>query len=343
MPSAPATPRGSAPSPGGSPSAPPATQGQSRVKAPSTGNAPAAPESARGADDARPAPSGGGEPTAGGYGGSTPAGAHGGTGPGAPAARGGRRRAGGAASPRDRVTQRERRLRRTVRRYASCLGGLAPRHRLVLRLRAGLDGPPASRRKTARRLDLPASKVRRLERTGLRELREDGCAGATGGSGEVAIVSGGAAGSGGGAETADLPLGAAAGTSTGASAGGSSGSKPARGAVLGDSERAADSPESSNLVVRIAAQAGWEWMILLALLGLLAAGYLSAPWLGAARARRRGVRNLEAAPAVRVAPSTSPAPAQRSPEPPPRSPRTPPATRSRRSTTASGGSSRRPS
>jgi hypothetical protein len=90
------------------------------------------------------------------------------------------RRSSGATRGR-RATEPsfERRLRRTVRRLASCLDELPSRQRRVLVLRAGV-GPrdPISRRRVARRLDLPVRRVARIERRGMRRLLSLGRCGA---------------------------------------------------------------------------------------------------------------------------------------------------------------------
>jgi hypothetical protein len=66
----------------------------------------------------------------------------------------------------------EQRLRRTVVRLAACLHRVAPFHRQVLRLRAGLgERRSLSRVRVARRLGVRPEAVRGSERRGLRRLR----------------------------------------------------------------------------------------------------------------------------------------------------------------------------
>jgi hypothetical protein len=79
------------------------------------------------------------------------------------------------------VAERERKLRETVTQATGCLDDLSRGQRRVLTLRAGIGaGPPRSRSSTARRLDISVKRVTRLERTGLKRLRElahgGGCA-----------------------------------------------------------------------------------------------------------------------------------------------------------------------
>ena len=90
-------------------------------------------------------------------------------------------RAAGAATIARHSARRERRLRRTVTRLRACLDGLPTLERRVLVLRAGL-GPrhPRPRARVARVLDVSTTRVRRLERRGLRRLRglaRGGCGG----------------------------------------------------------------------------------------------------------------------------------------------------------------------
>ena len=71
-----------------------------------------------------------------------------------------------------RRVRRERRLRATVRRLQDCFGALSALERRVLVLRAGVGaGPPRTRFRVARRLDLSMRRVTRLERRGVRTLR----------------------------------------------------------------------------------------------------------------------------------------------------------------------------
>ena len=79
------------------------------------------------------------------------------------------------------AAKRERKLRETVAKASGCLDDLSTGQRRVLTLRSGIGaGPPRSRSSTARRLDISVKRVTRLERTGLRRLRElakgGGCA-----------------------------------------------------------------------------------------------------------------------------------------------------------------------
>jgi hypothetical protein len=106
---------------------------------------------------------GSGATSAGGSGGGTSSGAGGGAAPGTPAAR------RHASVRRHRV---ERRLRKTVDRLQGCLGGLGRLERRVLVLRAGVGaGPPRTRSRVARRLDLSTRRVTRLEHRGVHRLR----------------------------------------------------------------------------------------------------------------------------------------------------------------------------
>ena len=94
--------------------------------------------------------------------------------------------------------RRERRLRRTVHGLQGCLGALSGLERRVLMLRAGVGaGPPRTRSRVARRLDMSTRRVTRLEHRGVRNLR--GLAGA-GRCGAAAALGGQG---GGGALTAD--------------------------------------------------------------------------------------------------------------------------------------------
>ena len=81
-----------------------------------------------------------------------------------------------------RRVRRERRLRATVRRLQGCFGALSALERRVLVLRAGVGaGPPRTRSRVARRLDLSMRRVTRLERRGVRTLRRLAGAGRCGG------------------------------------------------------------------------------------------------------------------------------------------------------------------
>jgi hypothetical protein len=113
-----------------------------------------------------------------------------------------------------------RRLRNTVSRLSACLGALPLAERRVLELRAALDRDTVSTRAAvARRLDIGVRRVARLERSGLRHLRER----AGGGS----CRAGGA-----------LPVAAVAGPPAPASADRDAG-RPARGAVKDAAEQRA--------------------------------------------------------------------------------------------------------
>jgi hypothetical protein len=158
-----------------------------------------APSTSQGGGGAPGSPSSSGRPgsaSAGGAGGSAADGGSGGAGgggagaptqagSGAPASGG--RVSGGAASARRtavRQARRERRLRRTVHGLQSCLGSLDESPRRVLVLRAGIGAvAPQSRSRVARRLDISARRVARLERRGVRELRGLAAAGRCGGAG----------------------------------------------------------------------------------------------------------------------------------------------------------------
>ena len=106
----------------------------------------------------RPAPSGSGQP--------------GRSAPGdSGAGRSGSRSAGTPLAATGPV-RRERRLRSTVARLDSCLGGLPALERRVLVLRSGLGArQPRSRAGVGRALDLSPRRVGRVERRGLRRLR----------------------------------------------------------------------------------------------------------------------------------------------------------------------------
>jgi hypothetical protein len=98
-------------------------------------------------------------------------------------ARGGPRKdAARRRSPRAHDVRRaDRRVRTVVRRFSGCLGALGDRTEQVLRMRAGFGPSEAlTRGQVARRLDLPAQRVSRVERRGVRRLRALGLAGACG-------------------------------------------------------------------------------------------------------------------------------------------------------------------
>jgi hypothetical protein len=74
-------------------------------------------------------------------------------------------------------------LRKTIKRLQGCLGSLRGLERRVLVLRAGVGaGPPRTRSRVARRLDLSTRRVTRLERRGVRRLRSLAGAGRCGGA-----------------------------------------------------------------------------------------------------------------------------------------------------------------
>jgi hypothetical protein len=87
-------------------------------------------------------------------------------------------------------------LRKTVLRYRGCLAALPDSSRRVLELRSGIGpGRPRSRARVATMLELPARRVGRLERSGLRRVRAfardgGGCTGSTGsiGSSDLAYA-----------------------------------------------------------------------------------------------------------------------------------------------------------
>jgi hypothetical protein len=93
-----------------------------------------------------------------------------------------------------RERKRDRRLRRAVLTRRGCLGALPRLARRVLVLRAGVGRPkPRSRRTVARILDRRVSRIRRVERRALRQLRnlaEGGC----GASSPAAVTTAGAGG-----------------------------------------------------------------------------------------------------------------------------------------------------
>ena len=84
-------------------------------------------------------------------------------------------------------------------RLSGCLGTVSAPRRQVLVLRAGV-GParPLSRRAVADRLDVPAKRVARAERRGVRELRAAARAGACSAAPEAPAAAPAAGGSGGG-------------------------------------------------------------------------------------------------------------------------------------------------
>jgi hypothetical protein len=144
---------------------------------------------------------------------------------------------------RQRVERRERRLRETVVEASGCLDDLSAAQRRVLSLRAGVGaGPPRSRSRVARRLDISVRRVTRLERTGLRRLRalakDGGCAPAaapvaSGAAGGATGAAGGAAASDGAllAATGGRESGGGSGGSGGESGGGSGGGEAPTGGV----------------------------------------------------------------------------------------------------------------
>jgi hypothetical protein len=81
---------------------------------------------------------------------------------------------------RKRARRYERRLRSAVTRFQSCLGSLPEGQRQVLELRGGTNGPPKSRRATARELGISTSETARREHRGVRALRR-ACGGGGGG------------------------------------------------------------------------------------------------------------------------------------------------------------------
>ena len=101
-----------------------------------------------------------------------------------------------APARRGQTTKRryERRLRKTVRRFAGCFGQLPARHRKVLSLRAGFGSEPVStRRRVGQRLDVSAVRVARIERRGLRVLRTLGRDGGCGAAATTTATAAGAA------------------------------------------------------------------------------------------------------------------------------------------------------
>ena len=75
-------------------------------------------------------------------------------------------------------------MRKTVQRLQGCLGSLSGLERRVLVLRAGIGaGGPRTRAQVARRLDVSARRVTRLEHRGMRALRGLAGAGRCGGAG----------------------------------------------------------------------------------------------------------------------------------------------------------------
>ncbi len=161
-----------------------------------------------GSEPARSGTSGGG--SAGG-GGTAPASG----GAGSAAARAGRRGTEGARAQTPVEHRRaERRLRRSVQRLSGCLDELATTQRRVLVLRTGFgDASPRTRRGVARALDLRVSRVRRIERRGLRQARKldraGACGSAAAGSATPVIATGSLAGTtgGGGTEPPEESLG----------------------------------------------------------------------------------------------------------------------------------------
>jgi hypothetical protein len=117
------------------------------------------------------------------------------------ATRGARARAARTPAARRHHRRSERKLRRAVTRLSGCLDRLTAVQERVLVLRAGVGAArPHSRRGVARKLDLRLSRVRRIERRGLRSARalarDGGCGGSGGGGGSgTSTVAGGAGGS----------------------------------------------------------------------------------------------------------------------------------------------------
>jgi hypothetical protein len=187
VPQAPSVPGVTAPAPGGgasgrgTPSAPRGGGGGSGRAGSAAGGGGAGGGSAASGSRARAGGAGGGA----GGGGTSRAGG------GRSGAAGGRGSASasraGAPAPR-----RERRLRAAVRPLEGCLGVLPRLERRVLVLRVGVgDRAPRSRARVARTLDLPASRVARLERRGVRRLRALARTGGCGGSAVPGAVGGG--------------------------------------------------------------------------------------------------------------------------------------------------------
>jgi hypothetical protein len=86
-------------------------------------------------------------------------------------------RAKTAVSPEERAQRRERqraqdtRVRSEVRELRGCLAAIGEQERDYLSLRAGIDGPPRSRREASRETGVSRGQGRRLELRGLRALR----------------------------------------------------------------------------------------------------------------------------------------------------------------------------
>ena len=115
-----------------------------------------------------------------------------------------------------RAAKRQRTLTRTVKKLSSCLDAIPPLTERILRLRSGVGRPaPLSRDQVARVVDRPRSAVRRIERRGIRRLRDADRRGACGGAGGGAAPGGAVAPDGTGA-----PAGLTAVSDTGDGAGG---------------------------------------------------------------------------------------------------------------------------
>jgi hypothetical protein len=92
-----------------------------------------------------------------------------------------------ARARRTAVARAQRRLERTVTRLRGCLSSLAAGERRVLVLRAGLGlRAPMSRVRVAQRLRLGVTRVRQIERRGLRRLGAAGRAGSCSPAGAAA-------------------------------------------------------------------------------------------------------------------------------------------------------------
>ena len=165
--------------------------------------------------------------------------------------------------------------------------------RRVLLLRAGVGaGPPRSRQRVARRLDLRLRRVMRLERTGLRKVRAlvrgGSCGGGDGGSG-AAAGSGSTGGDGGGVMLASANgVSAAAGadgvdSGSGSSSGsgsGSGGGNGESGGVRGESDSTPGLFGNGDVAGPSAVPGGTPLIIGIALILLAALAGYAAPQVG---------------------------------------------------------------
>jgi hypothetical protein len=176
----------------------------------------------------------------------------------------------------------ERRVRRTVRRFAGCLGQLPSRQRTVLTLRAGIGSqPPRNRRRVGLHLDLSAARVARIERRGLRALRALGRDGGCGAASGAAAA--GAPGDAAGPDSRSAAAGTA-GAGTGATA------ADARTATVSDGESGISHSGEAIALVPPGQEQASDWSLAVALAGLLLLGWALRREFGPAGPRTRRAR-----------------------------------------------------